>query len=48
MGNTIKVKPWGKGQGDHVIIDADKFDPEKHQKIDGRGRPKKSEPKRGE
>lgn len=40
MSNTMKVKPWGKGQGDHVVIDADKFDPDKHQKIDGRGRQK--------
>lgn len=27
MGNTIKVKPWGEGQGDYVLIDADSFDP---------------------
>lgn len=28
---TIKVKPWGDGQGDHVMINADDFDSEKHQ-----------------
>jgi hypothetical protein len=32
--NTIKVKPWGKGQGDYVIINADDFDPSKHEKFD--------------
>ncbi|MBX8534538.1 hypothetical protein K5D33_07345 [Pseudomonas cichorii] len=27
MGNkTLKVKPWGDGQGEYVIIDADSFD----------------------
>ena len=27
MENTIKVKPWGEGQGNYVLIDADSFDP---------------------
>jgi hypothetical protein len=27
---TMKVKPWGEGQGDHVLINASDFDPEKH------------------
>jgi hypothetical protein len=28
--NTIKVKPWGKGQGEFVLIDEDSFNPEFH------------------
>jgi hypothetical protein len=28
---VIKVKPWGKGQGDHVLIDDFLFDPAKHE-----------------
>ena len=31
MIETIKVKPWGEGQGDHVVINKDDFDPERHQ-----------------
>lgn len=31
---TIKVKPWGKGQGDFVEINADEFDPKLHTPID--------------
>lgn len=27
---TVKVKPWGEGQGDHVVINADDFDPKVH------------------
>lgn len=34
MLETIKVKPWGEGQGDHVVINKDDFDPEKHQLFD--------------
>jgi hypothetical protein len=30
MVETIKVKPWGEGQGDHVVINAEDFDPEVH------------------
>lgn len=30
--DTIKVKPWGKDQGDYVVINAEDFDPEKHEK----------------
>lgn len=26
----LKVMPWGKDQGDHVLIDAKDFDPQKH------------------
>ena len=31
MNETIKVKPWGEGQGEFVVINKDDFDPEKHQ-----------------
>lgn len=31
---TMKVKPWGKGQGDYVLINAEDFDPAKHEKLD--------------
>lgn len=27
---TIKVMPWGEGQGDYVEINAEDFDPAKH------------------
>lgn len=27
----LKVKPWGKDQGDHVLIDDEDFDPSKHE-----------------
>lgn len=32
---TIKVKPWGKDQGDFVIINKSDFDPEVHELLDG-------------
>ncbi|WP_237133803.1 hypothetical protein [Pseudohongiella sp. O18] len=32
--NTIKVKPWGEGQGDHVVINEEDFNPEFHKKLD--------------
>lgn len=28
---VIKVKPWGKGQGDYVLINAADFDASKHE-----------------
>jgi hypothetical protein len=31
--NTIKVKPWGEGQGDFVEINADDFDAKVHKKL---------------
>jgi hypothetical protein len=31
---TMKVKPWGNGQGDHVEINVDDFDPEIHERLD--------------
>ena len=27
---TIRVKPWGKDQGEFVVINADDFDPKIH------------------
>lgn len=32
---TIRVKPWGKGQGDFVEINESDFDPKVHVKYDG-------------
>ena len=31
---TIKVKPWGEGQGDYVVINAEDFDQEQHEKLE--------------
>jgi hypothetical protein len=31
---TIKVKPWGKDQGEYVIIEEEDFNPEIHEKAD--------------
>lgn len=31
---TVKVKPWGEEQGDHVLINKDDFDPERHQLLE--------------
>lgn len=31
---TIKVKPWGLGQGDFVIINTEDFDPNFHEKLE--------------
>ena len=28
---TIKVKPWGEGQGEFVLINKEDFDAEKHE-----------------
>lgn len=30
----MKVKPWGEGQGDFVVINEDDFDPKFHSKLD--------------
>jgi predicted RNA-binding protein Jag len=30
---TMKVKPWGNGQGDHVVINKADFDPKKHEEL---------------
>lgn len=32
---TMKVKPWSEEQGDFVLINADDFDPSKHERLDG-------------
>ena len=32
--DTIRVKPWGKDQGDYVEINAADFDPEHHAALD--------------
>tara|TARA_Y100001951_G_C11198157_1_gene215535 strand:+ start:464 stop:604 length:141 start_codon:yes stop_codon:yes gene_type:complete len=44
---TMKVKPWGKDQGDFVVINKDDFDPEKHEEFEKepvrRGRKPKAE-----
>lgn len=37
--STIKVKPWGKDQGDHVLIDAADFDPKVHKLVEGEETP---------
>lgn len=34
MTQTVKVMPWGDGQGDYVIINAEDFDPSKHKLLD--------------
>lgn len=31
---TIKVKPWGKDQGDYVVIEEENFNAEFHERID--------------
>lgn len=31
---TMKVKPWADGQGDHVVINKADFDPDKHESLD--------------
>ena len=31
---TIKVKPWGDGQGDFVVINESDFDPDRHELFD--------------
>ena len=36
---TIKVKPWGKDQGEFVVINAADFDPKVHSLADGEKAP---------
>lgn len=48
---TIKVQPWGEGQGEFVEINADDFDPSFHKRIDpldhdGNGKKGGSRPRR--
>jgi hypothetical protein len=33
---TMKVKPWSDDQGDHVLINVDDFDPDKHEALEGK------------
>ncbi len=40
---VMKVKPWGDGQGDFVLIDEDDFNPEVHEKLED---DQQAEPKR--
>lgn len=30
----LKVKPWGKDQGDYVLIEEEDFDASKHEKLE--------------
>lgn len=32
---TLNVKPWGKDQGDFVVINEEDFDPSRHELLDG-------------
>lgn len=32
--NIMKVKPWGEGQGDHVLLNVSDFDPAFHVPLD--------------
>lgn len=32
--NIMKVKPWGEGQGDHVLLNVSDFDPAFHAPLD--------------
>lgn len=41
---TMNVKPWGKDQGDFVVINEADFDPEKHQKVTESKAPAKKAP----
>ena len=41
--SVMKVKPWGKDQGDFVLIDEDDFNPEMHEPF---GDEPQDEPKR--
>jgi hypothetical protein len=43
---TIKVKPWGEGQGEYVLINAEDFNPEIHEEFDAE--PKKARRRRAE
>jgi len=36
---TMLVKPWGEGQGDHVVINAADFNPDVHTLLDDAEKP---------
>lgn len=37
---TVKVKPWGKDQGDFVEINEEDFDPKVHKAFEEESKPK--------
>ena len=39
-----KVKPWGEGQGDYVIIDEADYNPEKHAIYNPKAKPEADKP----
>lgn len=39
MIETMKVKPWGKDQGEFVVINAEDFDPKIHTAFGAPGKP---------
>lgn len=41
--NTVKVEPWGEGQGDHVVINAADFDEDVHTLCEGEELPEDPE-----
>ena len=43
---VMKVKPWGKGQGDHVLIDEADFNPKFHKKFAAKKAKKKAAKKK--
>lgn len=56
---TVKVKPWGQGQGDFVEVNVSDFDPKAHTPFDAeeaakvgiteaKGDPEKGDPEKGE
>lgn len=42
---TMKVEPWGEGQGDHVVINKSDFNPEIHKEFKGSKKAENKEPK---
>lgn len=46
MIETMKVKPWGKDQGEYVLINAADFDPKVHTAFDEA--PAKAAPKKAQ
>lgn len=41
---TVKVKPWGKEQGDYVLINESDFDPKVHELLDAPAKAAKPAP----
>lgn len=42
---TVKVKPWGKSQGEFVEINGTDFDPKVHELLDGPAKASAEKPK---